>query len=217
MIKKLNNIRQGVYDISTARKIVNTLLILLLGIVLGIFSKFLDCIPSNKLPYLVEMIDLSNFFGRTAIWYLLAVIISTYSKTPIRAAINVFVFFAGMLAGYYVYTRLFAMFWPDMSYFILWAVLTALSPVLAFVCYYAKGKGKTAFIISSFIVAVFFLQAFNFSLTYFDMAYQGLEIVVWIIGIAVLYKSPKQLAAMIGLSLIFAVILRILFPIGFFI
>lgn len=178
---------------------------------MGIGTKFLDCIPSNLLPYFMEILDLRNFFGRIAIWYLLAVIISIYSKTPLRASVNVFVFFAGMLTGYYAYTRLFAGFYPDRAYLMIWIVLTALSPFLAFICWYAKGKGKTALVISAFIIAVLFLQAFSFGLTYFNLPYV-LEVLVWIAGIAVLYKSPKQAVLMLTLSLVFSVIIRTLFP-----
>lgn len=215
MIQKLNNIRQPLYDISFRKKTVNTLLVLLFGLLMGIFSKFLDCIPSNRLPFLLETLDLGNFFSRMSIWYFISVVLSIYSRTPIRAAINVFMFFFGMLVGYYVYTRIFAGFYPDRAYLMIWIVLTIISPVLACVCWYAKGRGKAALVISSFIIAVLFLQAFSFGLTYFDVLYQGLEIIVWIAMIVLLYKSPKQCAAMIILSLILAVVLRIIFPFVF--
>ena len=200
MTEKLNNIRQPLYDISCTRKAVNTLLVFVFGVFMGIFSKWLDCIPSNYLPYLLEMLDISNFFGRMAVWYLIAVILSIYSKTPLRAALNVFLFFSGMLAGYYTYTRIFAGFYPDTSYLMIWICLTIISPVLAFICWYAKGRGKIAAVISSIIIAVLFLQAFSFGFTYCNVLYQGLEIIVWLAGIAVLYKSPKQLAIMLGIS-----------------
>lgn len=210
-----HNIRKPVH-ISLKRQFANTFFVLLFGIGMGVFSKFLDCTPSNELPYFIEKIDLSNFLGRVAIWYFLAVFIAVYSKTPSRAAVNVFVFFVGMLAGYYVYTRIFAGFYPDRAYFILWSGLTVISPVLAFVCWYARGRGKTAVIISSIIIAVLFLQAFNFGLMYFDVS-SLLEVLVWIAGIAVLYKSPKRLVAVIAMSVVIAVVFRIIFPFGFLI
>lgn len=213
MIKWLNNIREPIH-ISRRKKILNTLLVFVFGLAMGIGTKFLDCIPSNLLPYFMEILDLRNFFGRIAIWYLLAVIISIYSKTPLRASVNVFVFFAGMLTGYYAYTRLFAGFYPDRAYLMIWIVLTALSPFLAFICWYAKGKGNTSLVISSLISALLFLQAFSFGMTYFNAPYI-LEVLVWAAGIAILYKSPKQTAVMLVLSLVFAVTMRIVFPFMF--
>lgn len=217
MKEKLNSIRQPLYNISFKRKIINTLLIVFFGMIMGIVSKFLDCTPSNHLPVFLEKLDISNFLGRIAIWYLIALILSIYSKTPVRAAVNVFVFFAGMLTGYYAYTKIFAGFYTDRSYLMMWVGLTIVSPILAFVCWYAKGKGIVSLIISAFIAAVLFLQAFFFGLTYFDVAYQGLEVIVWIVCLAVLYKSPIQFAVLVCLSLLFAVLLRLIFPFGFFI
>lgn len=210
MIKSLNKIREPIH-ISRRKKIFNTFLVLVFALAMGIGTKFLDGVPSNLFPDFIESLDIANFFGRMAIWYLLGVIISVYSKTSFRASVNVFVFFTGMLTGYYAYTRLFAGFYPDMAYLMVWLALTALSPFLAFICWYAKGKGKTALVISAFIIAVLFLQAFSFGLTYFNLPYV-LEALVWIAGIAVLYKSPKQAVLMLTLSLVFAVIIRIIFP-----
>lgn len=211
----LENIRKPVH-ISLKRQFLNTFFVLLFGIGMGVLSKFLDCIPSNELPHFIEHIDLGNFFGRMSVWYFLAVVISVYSKTSLRAAINVFLFFAGMLAGYYAYTRIFAGFYPDRSYFMLWAGLTLISPVLAFICWYAKGAGKAAVVISSVIIAVLFLQAFYFGTTYFD-ASSPLEVIVWIAGIVILCQSPKRLAAVMVLSLVIAAVLRTISPFGLFV
>lgn len=211
----LENIRKPVH-ISLKRLFLNTFFVLLFGIGMGVLSKFLDCIPSNELPHFIEHIDLGNFFGRMSVWYFLAVVISVYSKTSLRAAINVFLFFAGMLAGYYAYTRIFAGFYPDRSYFMLWAGLTLISPVLAFICWYAKGTGKAAVVISSVIIAVLFLQAFYFGTTYFDVS-SPLEVIVWIAGIVILCQSPKRLAAVMVLSLVIAAVLRTISPFGLFV
>lgn len=211
----LNNIRKPVH-ISLKRQFLNTFLVLLFGVGMGVLSKFLDCIPSNELPHFIETLDLSNFLGRIAIWYFIAMSVAVYSKTPLRAAVNVFVFFAGMLLGYYTYTKAFAGFYPDRSYLMLWVGLTAVSPFLAFICWYARGRGKIAVVISSVIIAVLFLQAFSFGLTYFDIS-SPLEVIVWIAGIAVLYKSPKRLAATLIISVLIAVVLRVFVPFGFFV
>ena len=96
----LNNIRYKEKSISFSKQIRNTIAILFLGIVLGIFSKFLDNTASNDLPFIVELLDITNFLGRFAIWVLIGLCISIYSNSSIRASINVFVFFAGMVTSY---------------------------------------------------------------------------------------------------------------------
>ena len=62
-----------------------------------------------------------------------------------------FVFFAGMVTSYYLYSNFVAGFFPK-SYAMIWGLFTLLSPVLAFFCWYAKGKGWIAFIISAGIL-----------------------------------------------------------------
>ena len=111
MLNFLNNIRSAEKKISLKRQIINTAAIALLGIALGALSKFLDTVPVNHLPALLQYLDVTNFLGRFAIWIFLAVCISVYSLTSVRAAINVFLFFTGMILSYYfilnIYSRLF--------------------------------------------------------------------------------------------------------------
>ena len=106
MNKFLNDIRSAENPISGNRKIINTIAVLFLGIALGTFSKFLD-FRQAELPSVLMAIDgaldVHNFFGRFAIWVLIALCISIYSNSAIRASINVFAFFIGMVASYYLY------------------------------------------------------------------------------------------------------------------
>ena len=62
----LNAIRSAEDPIPLNKKIINTVRILFIGIVLGTFSKFLDTIPTNELPFIFEFSDIRNFFGRFA-------------------------------------------------------------------------------------------------------------------------------------------------------
>ena len=91
MNKFLNNTRSTENEIPVSRKIRNTILILCLGIVLGTFSKFLDNTASNALPFIFEYLDVRNFLGRFAVWLLIALCIAIYSRSSLRASLNVFV------------------------------------------------------------------------------------------------------------------------------
>ena len=65
MNKFLNKIRSIENEIPITRKIINTILILCFGIVLGTFAKFLDTTASNTLPFIFEYLDITplyNFF-----------------------------------------------------------------------------------------------------------------------------------------------------------
>ena len=140
MNKFLNNIRSTENPVSGNRKIINTIAVLFLGIALGTFSKFLDFRQAELPSVLMEIdgaLDVHNFLGRFAIWVLIALCISIYSSSAIRAGVNVFAFFVGMVTSYYFYSNYVAGFFPR-SYAMIWFGFTIISPFLAFVCWYAK-------------------------------------------------------------------------------
>ena len=210
----LNTIRCDEKPISVSRQIVDTFAIILLGIALGTFSKFLDNTASNELPLIFEYLDIRNFLGRFSIWVLIAVCISIYSNSSIRAAINVFVFFTGMVTSYYLYSKFVAGFFPR-SYAMIWFGFTAISPLLAFICWYAKGKSKLSFAISSMIIAVLFNMTFFYSMTYFGMR-SILELIVFICGLVVLKRNTiKDSIIMTVIGVILAFILNLLVPFHF--
>ncbi len=164
------------------------------GIVLGIISKYLDDLALDstvRWHRLIEMLDLGNFFSDIAVWLLAALVIAVYSASPLRAAVNVFAFFAGMCASYHLYTVLFSGFDPA-SYMMIWYGITLLSPLPAVLCWYAKGSGTAAVILDIGIFAVFFLSCF--SIGFFYVGLKGvLYLLVFAGAAAVLYRDPKQM------------------------
>lgn len=198
----LNEIRMPI-NMPISKKILYSILIFITGVILGVISKTLDETASNLLPYFLEVLDLGNFFSRMGVWIFLAVLISIYSKSPVRSATNVFLFFVGMVGSYYLYTIMIAGFFPR-SYIMVWIAMTVISPFLAFVCWYAKGKGIIATSISSVIFMFISRQAFAFGFWYFDIT-NILELLLWIATIFVLYQSSNQIikVVVIGLFLYF--------------
>ena len=217
MIKFLNDIRNVEKPISNNRKIINTIAVLFLGIALGTFSKFLD-FRQAELPSVLMAIDgaldVHNFLGRFAIWVLIALCISIYSNSAIRASVNVFVFFAGMVVSYYLYSNYVAGFFPR-SYAMIWVGFTMISPFLAFVCWYAKGKSRPAFVLSVLILAVLFNMTFVYGWGYFK-ARSVLELIVFIIGLTVLRRDTLKSSVLMGtISIVFAFLLDMVIPFHF--
>lgn len=207
----LNNIRCEEKSISTSRQVIDTMVILFLGIALGTFSKFLDNTASNDLPFIFEYLDVGNFLGRFAIWVLIAICIAIYSNSSNRASINVFVFFAGMVTSYYLYSNFVAGFFPK-SYAMIWVGFTAISPLLAFICWYAKGTSKISFALSAMIIAVLFNMTFVYGWIYFEM-YSLLELLVFICGLAVLKRNTiKDSIIMTAIGIVLAFALNLLVP-----
>ena len=211
MLKILNKTRKVSGKMSVPKQIMTTFFALLFGGGMGIVAKFLDL---NRLPSFLDWLDLSNFLGRTAPWIFIAVCLAVFSKSPLKAGINVFAFFAGMVASYYLYSNYIAGFFPR-SYAMIWFGFTAVSPLLAFVCWYAKGKSKLAFILSALILAVLFNMCFVYGCWYFN-AKSVLEVIVFIIGLIVLRRDTLRSSALMGtISIVLAVLLDMVIPFHF--
>lgn len=214
----LENIRISKKQMPLDRMVFHTIVIFLLGIALGVFSKYLDH-QQGYLPPLLRMLDetfdLHNFFGRFSIWILIAVCISVYSNSSIRAALYVFVFFAGMVSSYHCYSKFIAGFLP-ISYAIIWVGFTIISPFLAFICWYAKGNGYLSLLLSSLISAVFFNMTFTYGWIYFDFR-SILEVIVCICALVILKRSTiKETIFMIVLRIVMAPILKMILPYQFY-
>lgn len=214
MLDFLNNIRCAEKKISLKRQIINTAAAALLGIALGALSKLLDTVPVNHLPVLFQYLDVTNFMGRFAIWVFLAICISIYSLSSIRAAINVFLFFAGMVLSYYLYSSFIAGFFPK-SYAMIWIGFTTVSPFLAFICWYAKGQSRISLILSAGIIAVLFNMSFVYGIGYFN-SLSLLEALTFLCGCAVLKRqSMISTVIMIAIGVALAFVLNIVIPFYF--
>ena len=214
MIEFLNPIRSVEKDISISRKIIDTIFILLLGLALGTFSKYIDYKQADLkglLMYIDEAMDLHNFLGEFSIWALLALCISIYSNSPARASLNVFIFFLAMVTSYYLYSTYIAGFFPK-TYAMIWFGFTLLSPIVAFISWNSKGEGRWSFIIASLILGVLFNMTFVFGQWYIDLK-SVLDLSVFIIGLIVLRRdSLKDTILMILNSIGLAIIIKFFFP-----
>ena len=191
-------------------KILYVLLILMLGISLGILSKWLDNLSIDSSVWwmnLIDRLDLRNFFSDMSIWLLIALTLSIYSKTPLRASLNVFIFFLGMTISYHLYTILFSGFNPK-EYMMLWYGLTIISPLIAYICWYSKSDNKYSIIISSLVLFIMTESCFNTGLLYFD--FKGiLYTLVFIASCIVIYKKSSYLLLSILIGLTLSIFLRV--------
>ena len=209
MINFLEKVRTSNYNLTTFNKIRNSIMIFIFGILLGIFSKWLDNLPLNNSiwwQHILGILDLGNVFSSLGVWILISVCISIYSNSPLRSSINVFIFFLGMCVSYHIYTIIFAGFNP-MNYMLIWYAITLISPFMAFICWYAKGSGISAFIINVSIITVMILCSFAIGMWYFDFT-SIINTIFFIITLAVLYDTPKKSVYTLICSIVVSYLIR---------
>ena len=209
MKSKLEKIRVSDTSVSMSTQILVSIGIIIGGFMLGLLQKWMDGSSNNNLPVILQQLDIRNYFGRLAIWILLATMISVYAKTPFRASINTFLFFISMLAGYYLYSNYVLGFFPR-TYMMIWVVISFASFFMAYVCWYAKGEGIISIIISSVIIGVLFSQAFLITQGFFVT--HLLEVITWGIGVIILYRKPKEFVIELSLSFVVAFVYQLVIP-----
>jgi len=209
MINFLEKVRTSNSNLTTFNKIINSTMIFIFGITLGVFSKWLDNLALNDSiwwQHILGMLNLGNVFSLLGVWILIAVCISVYSSSPLRASINVFVFFLGMCISYHIYTIVFSGFNP-MNYMLIWYGITLISPFMAFVCWYAKGNGIIAFIIKVCIITVMMLCSFSIGMWYFSFI-SVIDTIFFITILVILYDRPKNLLYSLICSVLVAYLIR---------
>ena len=209
MISFLEKVRTSNNNLTTFNKIKNSIIVFVFGIVLGVFSKWLDNLSLNDSiwwQHILGIIDLGNVLSSLGVWILIAVCISIYSNSPLRASINVFIFFLGMCVSYHIYTIAFVGFNPR-NYMLIWYGITLISPFMEFVCWYAKGNGIIAFIVKVAIITVMILCSFAIGMWYFDFT-SIINTIFFITTLVVLYDTPKELMYSLICSIVMAYLIR---------
>ncbi len=131
-----------------SRAIVNPAVLFVLGIISGVLSKIFD----------IYTIYLGTVFSEITVWLLFGVLISIYSTTKKKAMLNVFLFFIGMLFAYYTVAELTNSVY-GLVFIKFWVGIALISPVPAYFCWMAKGKGAIGTIISVGIMVISILSS----------------------------------------------------------
>ena len=78
--------------------------------------------------------------------------------------------------------------------------ISVVSPFLAFLIWYARGRGALAIGISSVLIAIFCCFAFNLNFADFRILYFP-EFILWLASIGILFKDVKQSAFSLLISI----------------
>ena len=195
MKKKLDKIRKPKKKkIRRGALVRNTVLLALLGIALGVFAKWLDGLALDDRIWwhlIIGKLDLVNVFSGLPVWLALTLTVAVFSRSPARAALNGFVFLLGMCLAYHAYTALFAGFNPD-RYMMIWYGLTAVSPLLAAVCWYGRGPTNASIVIDTLILAVMAVTCFSVGWVYIGLN-GAVNAALFAAAVIILYSKPKQI------------------------
>ena len=141
-------IRRPQKRIPLNRAVIYSMGIMACGLITGVGVKLMD----------IYTVHLGNIFSQMSVWIFLCSVLAVYSSTPRRAAVNVFLFCAGMLLTYYLTAE--GMHSPySMTFVYGWSVFSLFSPLLAFFTWYAKGKGAVSRLLTAGIVVVLLVMA----------------------------------------------------------
>jgi hypothetical protein len=149
---KLNQVRIANKS-TTKQKVFSIVIAIIAGVILGLLAKIVDN-PSYFNPIFTHIGD------SLGIWVFVATLLSVFSCSPKLAAVKVFAFFGAMLTVYYVYTVLFLNFFPERE-IVFWSLCAAVTPVCAYIMWYARGSGFFSNIILALPITVLLSEGFE--------------------------------------------------------
>ena len=156
MKSKLNEIRKKPdNELPPKQKLIRLLLVIIVGLVLGFLAKYADTVPDNVIP---GMQDIGTYFG---LWILAITVLAAWSRSPGAASIHSLFFLLAMVAAYYIYSMILFGFFSK-SYFLIWSLIALLSPIGAFIVWYARGNGWIAAFCTAIPISALLVEGFSF-------------------------------------------------------
>lgn len=159
---------------TTIQKVFSILIAIFIGVILGLLAKIVDN-PSYFNPIFTDIGD------RLGIWVFVATLLSVFSYSPKLAAVKIFTFFGSMLTVYYVYTTFVLHFFPERE-IIFWSICGVISPVCAYIMWYARGNGLFSNIVSALPITVLLVEGFELRNAYLPI-HTHYYLIPWLIGI----------------------------------
>lgn len=158
---------------TTTQKVYSVVIAMITGMILGLAAKLVDSPDIN--PIFTSVGD------RLGIWVFVATLLSVFSYSPKLAAVKIFAFFGSMLTVYYVYTTFVLHFFPERE-IIFWSICAAVSPVCAYIMWYARGSGLFSNLVSALPITVLLSEGFELRHAYLPI-HTHYYLIPWLMGI----------------------------------
>jgi len=137
---------------ATKQNVLSIINVITIGMMLGLVTKLVDARGINPI--------FDDIGGRLGIWIFVATLISVFSYSPKHAAVKVFFFFLSLLTVYYLYTVFFLHFFP-MREIVFWGICAVVSPVCAYVMWYARGNGTVSSLVLSLPITALLSEGYQ--------------------------------------------------------
>ncbi|MGG3280544.1 DUF6518 family protein [Paenibacillus solani] len=193
-------------EATTKQQVLSVVAAMTIGVILGLAAKLVDTPGVN--PIFTSVGD------RLGIWIFVASLLSVFSYSPQLAAIRIFAFFGSMLTVYYVYTTFVLHFFPGKA-ILFWGIVAVVSPVCAYIMWYAHGNGWLANIISALPVTVLLVEGFQLRNAYLPI-HHHYYLIPWLMGIYLLMivvlllllpNNRRKLLSIVPIAIILSIIM----------
>jgi hypothetical protein len=191
---------------TTKQKVFSIVNAMIIGAILGLAAKLVDNPGINPI--------FDNIGGRLGIWVFVAALLSVFSHSPKLAAVKVFAFFGSMLTANYAYTVLFLHFFP-MREIVFWGMCAVVSPVCAYIMWYARGNGLLSYIVSALPITVLLSEGFELRHAYLPVhthyylipLLMGIYLIMILVLLLIIPKNKMQSAVILPIALILSFIM----------
>ncbi len=168
-LERLDRIRERDKEVSIAANILSSLLILFLAVIVGAVVLAIQYFAGNSTVWWQDIfkdVGIDQVFKHFPFWFLLGLAVAVNSSRPIKAAINEFIFFLGVIIGFNILPKVLSdVQKPDNMG--TWYLVMVVSAVLAMVFWYAKSNSWPSIAFDALIIGGLAAYCFDCGFVYF--------------------------------------------------
>ena len=200
--RKLRLIREVDTDVTRYSKIFNSVIMFLIGSVMGYITRWLY---TNEQDDSNIQTTIMAVLSSILIWVVISLAISFFAASPQRAAINVFLFLGGMCLSHYIFCILHEMDNP-MDYMKMWFILTLAATIIAPIFWFGKGVGPWSVVIDVIIITVMTLLCFSVGHWYIRPT-SIINTILFVVSAVMLHRNIKWSAISLVLGIALAILI----------
>ena len=210
----LNKIREPeTEDASKAVSVIGSVFAVLLGIVFAVLTQVLNHFANDSTVWWMDIVgelELNVVFNQWPLWFLFGLAAAVWSWTPLKALINEFLFFAGVIIGFHISPKVMEGIEVPENMKI-WYIALVVAPILAVIFWYSKSKSWPSIIFDVLIIGIMGAYLFNCGFLYFhfneDFIVDLLNMVIMLLIYILLGSGVIQLLVTLGGGVLLALAL----------